>query len=64
MKALLSLLQTNVFEVINPPTALGGGHRGVVDKAARLVYAWSLHAPCAKALASKGAEYGSHTSDT
>ena len=41
------------FEVINPPSALGAGHRGVANKASHLMFATALHTPASTPLSTE-----------
>ncbi len=59
----LRTIITSIREHINPPTALGSGHRALADKAAAEVYKWALQEPMGAPLASHASSYVSHTSD-
>ena len=59
----LQLLKTHVREHINPPTALGIGHRSLADKASSEVYKWQLQMPPTADLAVHSNSYIAHCSD-
>ena len=59
----LSTIKDNLFEVINPPSALGSGCRGLAHKCGNIVFAWHLHTDEATTLQAVADSYASHTSD-
>jgi hypothetical protein len=59
----LRSIRDHVHEHINPPCALGSGHRSLADKASAEVYKWALQEPFCKSLGVHAASYLSHTSD-
>ena len=59
----LDTMRKNMFEVINPPSALGSGHRGLIHNASHTVFAWFLQSPRSRHMGAAAREYRSHTSD-
>ncbi|CAE7488403.1 unnamed protein product, partial [Symbiodinium sp. KB8] len=59
----LQTLRSNIHEHINPPAAMGSGHRSLSDKAACEVFKWHLQHPITSDLFQHGASYVAHCSD-
>ena len=59
----LQCLKGNIFERINPPAAMGSGHRGLADKAACEVYKWHLQSPVEADLGKHSLSYIARCSD-
>ena len=59
----LSTIKDNLFEVINPPSALGSGCRGLAHKCGNIAFAWHLQTDKATNLQDVADSYASHTSD-
>ncbi len=59
----LDTLRKNIRLHINPPAALGSGHRGLADKAAAEVYKWALQQPFGTKLQHHANSYVAFTTD-
>jgi hypothetical protein len=59
----LRALKDNIVEVINPPTAMGSGHRGLAHKVGNLVFGWSLQTDDMIDIGKVASSFRSHTSD-
>ena len=59
----LRVLSSEVREHINPPAALGSGHRSLMDKASAEVYKWALQTPAGASMETQASSYIAHTSD-
>ena len=62
-KPWLQILLRNIREYINPPGALGSGHRGLAHKAGTFVYALHLQTAAHVPLQQQADSYQSHTAD-
>ena len=59
----LSVLKDNIREHVNPPAAMGSGHRSLVDKVACEVYKWHLQLPVSADLSAHASSYVAFCSD-
>jgi hypothetical protein len=59
----LQALCENIRQHVNPPAALGSGHRSLSDKVAAETYKWSLQEGFGKDLSAHAQSYISYTSD-
>ena len=62
-KPWLAIINESFVEVINPPAALGSGHRGLANKASHLMFAEALHLPANKRLSEATEAFRCMTTD-